>query len=305
MTATVIRILGASYSGSTALGYFLNTAPGFVFGSELYRLLPVFQRAQPVGAEVAVCDCCGPDCAIWSPALRAALLDAPDAGLARLYELFFAGQPQGVVLVDGSKSLAWYGRGPAPRQRLHYLVSVKHPLRLLASYLYNDRQLVPQKSRSTLEVCRKWLCAHPERVQASIESTCLRLAEQYRSMRAFTQSRPTTWCRSDDPADVARMLDGFAAEFGVSMAPERMAQVPCHSIGGNRSLVWQAKGFAEPPGSPRQDGARWAYYQGTGGSGFVQDNKYEILLAGAPADWVRAAARRHDLYRLLGYGETP
>lgn len=303
VTGTVIRIAGASYSGSTALGYFLNTAPGFVFGSELYRLLPAFAQARPEG-ERSVCDCCGPDCEIWTPALRAALLDDPDAGLAQVYDLFFSGRPAGSVLVDGSKALAWYTGGPAPRQRMRYLVSVKHPLRMMASYLYNDRKLVPKKARSTLDSCRKWLCSHPDAVQSSIETTCMRLADQYRSIHTFTQTTPASWCRSDDPLDVAQTLAGIAAEFGVSIAPERMALVPCHSIGGNRSLVWQARAFAEPPGSPQQDSARWAYYEQKRGSGFVQDNKYEVLLVGAPADWVRSAARRHDLYRLLGYEET-
>ncbi len=35
----VVQILGPSYSGSTVLGYILNTAPGWFFGSEVHRLL--------------------------------------------------------------------------------------------------------------------------------------------------------------------------------------------------------------------------------------------------------------------------
>jgi hypothetical protein len=32
MTLQIVRISGASYSGSTALGYVLNTAEGYFFG---------------------------------------------------------------------------------------------------------------------------------------------------------------------------------------------------------------------------------------------------------------------------------
>jgi hypothetical protein len=304
LTPAVIRILGASYSGSTALGYFLNTAPGFVFGSELYRLLPAFASARPGDAESAFCDHCGPDCKVWSPALRSALRGDPEAGLAQVYELFFAMQPQSRVLVDGSKSLAWYTSGPMPRQRLHYLVSVKHPVRLVASYLYNDRRLVPAQARSTLATCGHWLATNPDRIRPVVETVCLRLADQYRALRGFTET-DARWCRTDDPGDVEQVLASIGTEFGVEMDPQRMHRMACHSIGGNRSLVWQSKAFAERPGSPRQDNARWAYYRQNRGSGFVQDNKFEILFAGPALDWVMHAARRHDLFQLLGYGESP
>jgi hypothetical protein len=297
----VVRIIGASYSGSTALGYFLNTGANVVFGSELYRLLPAFTAPQRDTAPT-LCDHCGENCPWWSPALRARLQAQPDARLRDLYDAIFAHPDWGTrVLVDGTKSIRWYADAAEERYDIAHVVTTKHPLRLISSYLYNHRTLIPRGARRSLETCNRYLLEHREAWWPTAETWVRRLAAQYAEIEGFLQGREALWCATDDETQVMATLAKLGARLGETFDPARMAEVPCHSIGGNRSLVWQARRYEHGPLLPVQDGARFDYYRAAPKAGFLRDDKYRQLLAGGLGDAVATLARRHALFERLRY----
>lgn len=303
VAAPVIRIAGVSYSGSTALGYFLNTSPAVIFGSELYRLLPAYMHAGEPRSETP-CDLCGSRCATWSKALRAKLLSRPDTTLADVYDAFFEQAGPTVVLVDGSKSLHWYQ--PAPRRAVRYIVSVKHPLRMAASHLYNDGHLIPAARRESLADAHRWLAERPETVRPRLQALMAGLRERYLALLPLVDtSSGTRWCHSDDLADVQSMLAELGRDLDLRFDLDATARTPCHALGGNRSLTWQSRGWAQAPLNPVRDSARWAYYLDQGSTGFILDNKHETLLAGPVAEWAVEAAAAAGLFELFNYAERP
>jgi hypothetical protein len=209
------------------------------------------------------------------------------------------------VLVDGSKTLAWYAAKPTPRQPIAHVLSVKHPLRLIASYLYNDARLIPPEAKTTLEGCHLHLLRERRHTQAFIAEVCERLRGQYQSMITYCEGQTLQRCRSDDLSSIRAMLADFGESHGAHFEPEALRTHPCHSIGGNRSLVWQSGAYLSGPGRRGQDGARYAYYKEQDRTGFVQDDKYRLLLGDELMAPACEAARRAGLFELLGYDERP
>lgn len=143
----IVQIMGPSYSGSTALGYMLNTADGWFFGSEIYRALKSFRdvslEKKGKVAEV-LCDFCGKECPFGSESLKKEIFDLDADSLNEVYSLFSKYHPSIEVFVDGSKSMKWYQGNEGDWQ----IVSAKHPIRLVASHLYNNRYKIGFKGGS-------------------------------------------------------------------------------------------------------------------------------------------------------------
>ncbi|HMO46735.1 MAG TPA: hypothetical protein PKB14_11980 [Rubrivivax sp.] len=304
MNPHVLRIAGASYSGSTAFGHFLNTAPGFMFGSELYRLLPVFMRSSDP-PRITPCDHCGADCSVWTNDLRAALQQRPDSGLADVYDAFFASVDTARVLVDGSKLKRWYAYGPEPQQACSYVVTVKHPMRLLASFVYNDTNLIPHASRSSLESAAGFLDEHLDQAVAFAQAQLVRAHAQYAELLEFVSGDEMQLCRTDERASVLAVLQALSARHDAVFDLQELSRIPCHSLGGNRSIRWQVGGYAAGPGRPAQDRARFDYYKSQTQDFFVQDNKFARLFSPVLRERIASLPPYRPLGRLLGYDDAP
>ncbi len=298
MAHQVLRIAGSSYSGSTALGYFLNTFDGFLFGSELYKLLPSFVQAYSP-PRITPCDWCGMHCPVWSDTLRASILGKAGSSLADVYEALFREQSAVRVLVDGSKSVRWYLDAPMDALPLTYVVAVKHPLRLLASFVYNDADLIPRGRRDSLEACALYLAQRREDLLRYVDATCVRLRRQYEAIFELAASSRHVVCHTDSADDVQRTLERLAGHYATTFDLARMNAKPCHALGGNRSLVWQVRGYASGPGQPARDQARFEYYREQGAGAIRQDNKYEILFDARTQGSIRGSSAYRALAAVL------
>ena len=303
----MIRLAGSSYSGSTALGHFLNTGLGVLFGSELYRLLPAYTQ---FGSQLRYtpCDHCGDHCTVWTHTLRAAISQDPSSSLSTVYDAFFAAQGAAVhVLVDGSKDRRWYESACPLNQACSYVVTVKHPMRLLASFTYNDKLFIPAGHRASLATCAAFLASGAD-ATADFAAQCFaRLCTQYAELLNFVSAQPEgvhAVCRTDNRDEVLQLLQGLSALLGVAFDPARMSATPCHALGGNRSVRWQLDAYTSRPAQLVKDRARFAYYKRNAQDFFIQDNKYSVLFGPALRDRLVALPDYVALCRMLGYDES-
>ncbi|RUR27853.1 hypothetical protein ELY33_14780 [Vreelandella andesensis] len=146
-----VQILGPSYSGTTVLGYILNTSDGWFFGSEVHRLL--YSYVEKYGAKnknIAnpKCDFCGMDCKYWTRNLLMELKDNKSDTLQDIYDVFQKHHPEISTFVDSSKKLEFFHD-----TKIDYtLIASKHPVRLLASRFYNKRESLGVNSEALSSV---------------------------------------------------------------------------------------------------------------------------------------------------------
>lgn len=134
-----VFVVGAPFSGSTALGNLLNNLRPGLYAGELNRL-PQFAELFPGPPVTSGCECCaneGRDCPQWGPATVAELtkLHAPALLMA------VAQRAGHGVLVEGSKDpnfLAMAG-GALVEHDVRALIVHRDPLRCMASYMAAER----------------------------------------------------------------------------------------------------------------------------------------------------------------------
>ena len=290
----VIQILGPSYSGSTVLGYALNTVQGYVFGSELRRVLPA-QRKKRRGQRPS-CDFCGVQCKYWSDELFSAMDVSNVMGLDGLYELFSERHREVDTLVDASKTAA----SVAGTHANNRILCKKHPIRLLASVFYNDRKKMNIESDSIMEV-RDEISASSLETMKDFELVMKGLIEKYEELEdTFPESVPFK-------ADRAH-LNNFAAfrlleeQLGIpsqSIEPTRFSSFPCHSVGGNRAPVWISK--ASQSGETF-DQDKFRFYQDTTSFGdWKIDNKFTLLFSDLVIDSIINLGIYSEVCDYLGY----
>ncbi len=285
----VLQIVGPSYSGSTALGYCLNTVDGYFFGSEVRRLLRTARERQ---AKAPTCDVCGTACAYWGETVLRSY--ARFDTLTQLYTYFARRHPDVACFVDGSKMPQTYEGTTADR----HVLCIRHPVRILASTLHNARERYGIAA-DDYEAFRAELSDRSDlgeviaAAMAPIRAAYGRMTESFPDHIPFHSDR----AHLDDFAGfraLERALD--LPEQGIR--PQSYSEVPCHSIGGNRAPLWISTGRV----SKDHKSARNRFYAETEAIGDWRiDNKYAALLS----DRVLEVIAANDDYRacmdLLGY----
>jgi hypothetical protein len=293
----VVRIFGASYSGSTALGYVLNTAEGYFFGSETYRLLLAFQERQKrlTGRyRFPTCDMCGADCPRWSRALMRELRSDRVERLEQVYAAFARRNPEVAVYVDGSKHLRVYDLAVAGQN----LVSVKHPLRMVASSTYNDRRQIGFSSTEFGELRQEI----SENRAVFLDYARAYLGKLSKIYAQILESLPDSHvCRMD--AMHENDMEGFgvlAAHLGLEgLDPTDFARFPVHTLGGNRAPLWKAQ---ERQQGKTVDHPRRKYYETARSIGdWSIDDKHALIFTDAVRAEIMALGPYRRACALLGY----
>jgi hypothetical protein len=270
----VVRIFGAAYSGSTALGYVLNTNDGYFFGSETYRLLQQFQdrRKRLTGDyKYPVCDMCGHGCPHWTPALLREIRARRADSLELVYAAFSRHNPAVEVYVDGTKLLRFYDLVSPGKN----LVSVKHPLRMLASSAYNDGPKIGFATR-TFEAMRLEISRDRQEFLIYAAKYFNKLIRTYDQI--LTQVPDRHVCRVD--AMHENDMEGFQTLSGylglaAKLDPRDFSRFPVHTLGGNRAPLWMAQ---ERQQGKTVDHPRRKYYESAQSIGdWSLDDKHALL----------------------------
>lgn len=295
MSATIVRIVGPSYCGSTVLGCALNTGPGFFFGSEIYRYRHSW-RQQNAEGRFARCDFCGADCDYWSTDLQRWLDAHAVDSLPDIYDELLRRHPEISVLVDGSKSVP----DPAERPPDTVIVPTKHPLRLIASHVYNRRARLGLVSNEIDDVAAE-LESDRSSLLPSISAVAKRFRQQYTSI--FAGCPDAHAFRADEAH-----LDGFEAFRELERAmelppatfdPAHFSDHPSHTIGGNRAPIWMTKSRS---GQDTPQNARTRYYDETDGVGdWKVDDKFRRLFRPSIIESIASDADYLALCDLLAY----
>ena len=299
----IVQVLGASYSGSTALGYALNTADSYFFGSETYRLLHSFQkRAERLKghSNYPQCDMCGTDCTYWSHELIERAKTEQIDSLEAVYRLFESLNPNVSFYIDGSKQLRCYKTFKPGKN----LVSVKHPMRMIASSTYNDRRAIGFASNGFADL-KAEIAEAGDRFLAYASKYLTRLANTYD--RIFARVPDGFVCRVDQ-----MHLDGMSGfnalaghlELGENrIFPTEFSKYPVHTLGGNRAPYWMALQTQQGKSvrNPRK-----AYYDTAESIGdWALDNKYRILFDEPTRDAIRNMEQYAHACQALGYSAQP
>lgn len=293
MAARIVRIVGPSYCGSTALGCAMNTGAGVFFGSEIYRYRASWRRDRNGGA-FTNCDFCGANCDYWSPALREELGRRELDSLPDIYDALLRRHPDIWMLVDGSKSL------PDPDEQPDLVITPrKHPIRLIASRVYNRRRRLGIEA-DELEVVGRHLERSPE-----LETIVNRSVSYfYREYEAAIESCPDAIVfRADEAhhdgfAEFRRLECALAVPDG-TFDPSKFSEHAAHTIGGNRQPIWMTRRASgrQAPSNPRSE-----YYESSGGLGdWKIDDKYVALFRPATLDLIRATDKYRALCDLLEF----
>ncbi len=297
----VIRIFGAPYSSTTVLGFIINTAPGFLFGSEIYRLLPAYTKRLN---KPAICHFCGNMCNVWSPQLIKEIVSQNIKYVDETYAIFGKHNEQVQCLVDSSKAIDRYS-GEAG----NYidLVASKHPIRLLSSHFYHRRKdFFGAEDAIDFEVFRKKLDECSDLV-AKVANTVSR--EQYLRYEAiFTKLQSFTLLKNDNlhQANFARLreLEVFLGVKSESFDPINFSKYEAHTIGGNRMPSNQRSKYI---GAKNQiHNPRIQYYETAESLGdFKIDDKYRIIFSPKTLSIVQKSTWYRRLCEQLSYNPWP
>ncbi|MDW3216943.1 MAG: hypothetical protein R8G01_23330 [Ilumatobacteraceae bacterium] len=299
MNASIVRIVGPSYCGSTVLGCAMNTGTGVFFGSEIYRYLSSWRAAENDG-RFPSCDFCGPSCDYWSEQLRDELEASNADRISLVHQALLRRHPEITMLVDGSKSV------PDPDDDSpDFVISPrKHPMRLIASHLYNRRRRLGIDTDDLGEIGATIDRSLDEFVPV-VHSAA---AHFLRSYRTITDACPDAHVFRADEADddsfaAFRHLEAHLGIADGTFDPARFSQHAAHTIGGNRQPIWMTR---RAHGQSAPTNARTTYYDSSVAAGdWKQDDKYQVLFSTAAQTMVCDDARYQDLCDLLGYGPVP
>jgi hypothetical protein len=287
----LVGILGTSFSGSTVLNLILGAHPEIYGGGELIGL--VQQRGRAAGG---ACSSCGLDCRYWTPAAREM---ATKANLYRLAERIFGKR----ILVDSSKSLDWFGEvlggtenaGIAPL----YVLTIKHPIRYLASCVVNIAKPRPRRfSLASLRDPRAARMSFVDRLVADLD-------QYYRTALAALSAGGAEFHRLqyeslvDNPRlALAPLLRSLGLSYDDRM--DRFYDMIHHQIGGNNGALYQVTRSWQ--GAEHETPAfRRAFYETH--RGLRIDDKYEEAFTAEELARLKADATIRALAERLGYGD--
>jgi hypothetical protein len=290
----VIGILGTSFSGSTLLNLMLGAHPKIHAGGELSAL--VLSRGDESASS---CTACGFACRYWNDAARAAVTKA---NLYREVERIFG---KGVI-VDSSKSIAWFGETLASDEHrgvsVSYVLMVKHPVRYLASCLAN---MTPHRPRRRTVGLFDKLSSGRQR-QAFLDELVEDLDAFYgQFFWSFGKSVGNATFHlmhyermvADPRAALAPLLRSLALTFAPEMGD--FFHATYHQIGGNAGPLYQL-GQGWPKGT-RPNDVRQRFYER--GAGLRIDDKYRQLLSDSELTQLLLHPTVRKLCDQLGYDD--
>lgn len=291
----VVHILGPSYSGTTALGFVLNTSEKIFFGSEVVRATPDYRSTKENGW-LPHCDLCGVDCSYWSKDFFEATKDSD--GLAGIYDEFGKRHPEIDFFVDASKSIANF-RGVSSHKSI---ITLKHPMRMVASKFYNDRRKHGILTDSYHDFKVEFLGS---KFIGEIRSYLLWLDNKYKN---YFSDRPNAFLFFSDKAHYNKFhifyeLEDFLCLDYKSLDPISFSKYPCHSLGGNRAPVWLGK---KSRGELLKKNDRLDFYMSAKSLGdWKIDNKWELLISEEFAEEISALDEYVSICKSLGYEKYP
>lgn len=297
----IIQICGPSYSGSTALGYILNTGENIFFGSEVCMFLDHYKKQMLKRNKDfnPKCDVCGDDCSFWDNEFRHNVEVKGLKDLSSLYRVIEK-KLDGRAFVDGSKKIAYY------RGNFHgvQLLTAKHPIRMLASFLYNRRQSFAIKS-DDFSIVRRCIEIDGDTFKLyskDIFEELIRVYEEY-----FVEAPNLILCRTDKLSlDDFKHLKEVCVKADVefeSLDPLCFSQYDVHPVGGNRAPLWLR---AERQGKEIKDNPRRSYYTTADSTGDVKvDDKYKSIFPDSFLLEVLEMEEYKNICKLLGYSVTP
>ncbi len=296
----VVQIAGPSYSGSTVVGYILNATSGWFFGSEVYRLLPAFIDEK--GSKTSRCVACAGDCPYWSEPLKAGLARHDGATLADLYDAFSRRHPDVESFVDGSKGTRWFAGAWSSAQ----VVPAKHPMRMVASYLYNQNGQLGFARNPTFAEFRQRAAERDEDVLSAASRALQAILLDYD--RVLDDAPNAILCRSDTlHVDAFAEFRRLCAHLGISADVATVLQFSAHEVhpvGGNQAPLWQRQESEGVVNERARADARRLYYaaQSHGELGDYRiDNKFQELLPDDVTDKITELPRYRRLCDVLGY----
>lgn len=297
----VLGILGASYSGSTALGYLLNTSDKVIFVSEIKRLF------EGVGSRTP-CAMCGADCKFWTAEFKK---ECAKGGPGLVYEL--VSKRSGCdLIVDGSKMPYFYRRSTIEdesRNVYGFLIAKKHPIRLVASYFYNnylkERYREVWATASLGEISRLQGDVWGDFFFEVLSDVLAKLENVYNSISEYSDavSCPSVdvYHEEVENEDFVKSMESVIVQFfGISceLNGSSLSAKFCHPLGGNIAPLWNAQAkYGRETGS---EVGRRGYYRTA--RGLIRDDKYAELFT---KDNIERILERPDFRRLceaMGYG---
>ncbi|MGV2929473.1 hypothetical protein ACE3G8_00110 [Vreelandella venusta] len=290
----VIQIVGPSYCGSTVLGYALNTVDGFFFGSEVRRHLKSFRDKS--NGEYPSCDYCGEECKYWSKSFldKTASTDL----LQPIYDEFSSQYKEVEYFVDASKLLGSY-KGTNPFARI---VCVKHPLKLLASYLYNSRK----GTFCDVEEYSKFKSLIDENKSEALEKSKIYFSSLMSTYNTFFSMKQDFFYFKTDEAHFDKLrvfseLLEFLECGGREIDVVNFSKYTCHSLGGNRAPVHLMK---KKHNINVRSNERFQFYERTEGYGdWKIDNKYKELMSQGFISEIEKLPLYKECVAFLGYDE--
>ncbi|MES3674772.1 hypothetical protein QC589_02320 [Halomonas elongata] len=296
----VVQIIGPSYSGSTVLGYILNTKKNWFFGSEVYRLLDDHLSAPgKKGKPNPQCDFCGETCEFWNSSLKNLVLENKTNSLDDVYRWFSERNPDQEVFVDGSKSLRWF----SGNEKDYQIVTAKHPVRLLASFLYNERKKSGYNEES-IEGFGRYV---DDNVDWFFKRSVLVLRRVVNNYKEVFEKFPDAFvCKMDelhcDEFLEMRKLEQYLNVEEKSFDVFNFSQYEVHPLGGNRAPYWQAM---HSKGKKESFGERDSYYNNAESFGdYKIDNKFFHIVTKSLGERVGKSSEYQELSDILGYETT-
>lgn len=299
----VVQIAGASYSGSTVVGYILNANPGWFFGSEVYRMLPDFIRRR--GSRTSRCFVCPGGCPYWTQPLRDDLAARDGATLTHLYDAFARRHRDVGCFVDGSKGVRYFHGSWSDIQ----VVTARHPLRMVSSLLYNHNDRLGFERNPTSADFRRRAAECGPQVRKEAWRGLGAMLSTYRTV--LDEAPEPSVCRSDDLhvddfAEFRRLCAHVGIDADVATVL-RFSRHEVHPVGGNLAPLWQRQDAAGVPVTHPVDARRQEYTAGSaGGLGdYRVDTRFRRLLTGELIEQITGLRPYRTLCELLGYDATP
>lgn len=293
-----VQILGPSYSGTTVLGYILNTAPGWFFGSEVHRLLYSYMaKYGKSNRNIAnpKCDFCGDACKYWTRELLLELKEEKVDSLQGIYETFGKYHEDISVFVDGSKKLEDFNDVASD----YKVIAAKHPIRLLASRFYNKRNAFGVAGDSLKDVY-KAIENNADGFLGHAEKELDFLHDAYSDI--FSSAVDGALVKVDEVGFEEQQQKRICDILNLSVEDvsfDRFADYEVHSIGGNRAPYWARleRSTGRSIANPRND-----YYKKAESSGdFKVDNKYMEVFCDDFIEKIEELKSYKELLSMLGY----
>lgn len=300
----VIQLVGPGYSGSTAIGFMLNANDGWFFGSEIYRLLASRQQKRP-SRGATQCSVCGPRCPFWTQALRSEILSRAEHTVADIYRAFAKAHPAVDSFVDGSKAASLYRRSWSDVQ----VITAKHPLRMVTSYLYNQPRKLGFKRSPEFSVFRAAGEKRSAEFIALAQLVMRRLLREYENVLQTAPNGlvcPTDELHLNTFEQFRRLCNHVGAPFDRG-ALQKFSAFPVHPIGGNKAPLWQRMDAAVARAEPAAPNVRRRYYSHSAQAwgDYRIDNKFEEILPVGLRDEVMDLRAYAGLCDLLQYDPIP